>query len=310
MKDAVRGILAAAAGRWAAQQNPPVVLGEALVEVPPSNVPGDYASNWPLSLAKTVKKAPRQVAQEIIALVEKGSVLEKTEVAGPGFLNFTMSADWLTDELRRLLRERGNYARRAKWSGERVLIEFVSANPNGPLHVGHGRGAALGDSLARIFRHLGFDVTTEYYINNVGNQMENLGASVMWRADTLDPSYLNDGEREAFKAKKVEDLYKGEYLVDTARDIMRRFPKEKERPRGIAFFRDESLALILETGSRATWRCSVFLTTPGIPNPGLFEEGRVDAALAELKRRGDLKRGRGRSLVSFHANTATTKTGC
>jgi arginyl-tRNA synthetase len=288
MKDAVRGILAAAAGRWAAQQNPPVVLGEALVEVPPSNVPGDYASNWPLSLAKTVKKAPRQVAQEIIALVEKGSVLEKTEVAGPGFLNFTMSADWLTDELRRLLRERGNYARRAKWSGERVLIEFVSANPNGPLHVGHGRGAALGDSLARIFRHLGFDVTTEYYINNVGNQMENLGASVMWRADTLDPSYLNDGEREAFKAKKVEDLYKGEYLVDTARDIMRRFPKEKERPRGIAFFRDESLALILNgiKGDLAVFGVS---HDTWYPESRLFEEGRVDAALAELKRRGDLK---------------------
>lgn len=288
MRDAVRGILATAAGRWAAQQNPPVVLGDALVEVPPANVPGDFASNWPLSLAKAARRAPRQVAQEIIALVENGSVLEKTEVAGPGFLNFTMSAGWLTEELRRLLRERGNYARRAGRSGERVLIEFVSANPNGPLHVGHGRGAALGDSLARIFRHLGFDVTTEYYINNVGNQMENLGASVMWRADVLDPTYLSDEERDAFKAKKVEDLYKGEYLVDTARDIMRRFPKEQERPRGIGFFRDESLTLILmgiknDLGafgvSHDTW----------YPESRLFEEGRVDAALAELKKRGDLK---------------------
>jgi arginyl-tRNA synthetase len=76
-----------------------------------------------------------------------------------------------------------------------VLIEFVSANPNGPCTWAMAAGAALGDSLARIFRHLGYDVTTEYYINNVGNQMENLGASVMWRADVLDPTYLSDDER-------------------------------------------------------------------------------------------------------------------
>ncbi|MBK8574257.1 MAG: arginine--tRNA ligase [Elusimicrobia bacterium] len=288
MKDSVRAVLSSAAHRWAAQQTPPLVLGEALVEVPPANVAGDFASTWPLSLAKAVRKAPRQVAQEILSFVENGSVLAKAEMAGPGFLNFTMSTAWLMEELRRLLLERGDYAKRVGLTGEKVLIEFVSANPNGPLHVGHGRGAALGDSLARIFRHLGYNVTTEYYINNVGNQMENLGASVMWRADVLDSTYLSEEERSVYKAKKVDDLYKGEYLVDTARDIMRRFPKDQERPRGIAFFRDESLALILLGIKSDLGAFGVFHDT-WYPESRLFEEGRVDAALAELKRRGDLK---------------------
>ena len=288
MKETVRSVLAAAVQRWGVQQNPPLTLGDALVEVPPANIPGDFASNWPLSLAKSVRKSPRAVAQEILAQVVNGNVLEKTEIAGPGFLNFTMSADWLREELRRLLRLRGDYARREKHQGDRVLIEFVSANPNGPLHVGHGRGAALGDSLAKIFRHLGFEVTTEYYINNVGNQMENLGASVMWRVEGLDSTYLRNDERLAFQGKKAEDLYKGDYLVDTARDIMRRFPKEHDRPRGISFFRDESLALILEMikGDLAAFGV---VHDAWYPESRLFEEGRVEAALSELRRRGDLK---------------------
>ncbi len=288
MRDVVRGVLAEAAGRWAAEQNPPVPLGEALVEVPPANVPGDFASNWPLTLAKAARKPPRQVAQEIVAHVVSGDVVEKAEMAGPGFLNFTMSSRWLVNELRVLLKRRGDYARTDRFSTDRILLEFVSANPNGPLHVGHGRGAALGDSLARIFRHLGYAVTTEYYINNVGNQMENLGASVMWRTDALDPAYLNDEEREAYKAKKVEDLYKGEYLVDVARDIMRRFPKGSDRARGVFFFRDEALALVLD-GIRGDLKAFGVSHDQWYPESRLFDEGRVDAAFDQLRARGDLK---------------------
>lgn len=288
MKDVVREILRVAAQRWAAEQTFPVSLGEALVEVPPANIPGDFASNWPLSLSKLARKSPRQVAQEIIAQVETGPVLEKVEVAGPGFLNFTLRAAWLLKELRELLRKRADYARRETLKGERVLIEFVSANPNGPLHVGHGRGAALGDSLARIYRHLGYEVTTEYYVNNVGNQMENLGASIMWRADALDPSYLNEQEKAAYTQKNPDDLYKGDYLVDVARDVMRRFPPGSDRPRGIVFFRDEGLALILN-GIRSDLVAFGVTHDTWYPESRLFEEGRVDAALAELRQRGDLK---------------------
>ncbi len=288
VRDVVRGVLAEAAGRWAAEQNPPVSLGEALVEVPPANVPGDFASNWPLTLAKSARKPPRQVAQEIVAKVLPGDVIEKVESAGPGFLNFTMSPQWLVNELRVLLKRRANYARQDGFSKERILLEFVSANPNGPLHVGHGRGAALGDSLARIFRHLGCAVTTEYYINNVGNQMENLGASVMWRTDALDPAYLSEDEKAAYKAKKVEDLYKGEYLVDVARDIMRRFPKKTDRAEGVLFFRDEALALVLD-GIRGDLKAFGVSHNQWYPESRLFDEGRVDAAFAQLRARGDLK---------------------
>ncbi|MBL8024094.1 MAG: arginine--tRNA ligase [Elusimicrobia bacterium] len=288
MKETVRRVLAEAAKRWAAGQNPPLPMGEALVEVPPANIPGDFASNWPLVLAPSVRKSPRQVAQEIVSHVATGSVLEKVEVAGPGFLNFTMSVGWLTEELRHLLLKRSDYGRQGIRAGERVLIEFVSANPNGPLHVGHGRGAALGDSLARIYRHLGYDVTTEYYVNNVGNQMENLGASIMWRADVLDLSYLTEQEKVDYSKKNPDDLYKGDYLVDVARDVMRRFPKGSERPQGIVFFRDEGLALILD-GIRSDLAAFGVAHDTWYPESRLFEEGRVDAALAELRNRGDLK---------------------
>ncbi len=275
MKELVRQAVAEAAARWAARQSPSPALPEVAVEIPPAAVSGDFASTLPLAVAKAVKKPPRDVAREILDEMAASDLLEKAEIAGPGFLNFTVSAAWLAEELRRLLKTRENYARRPAAGSERVLIEFVSANPNGPLHVGHGRGAALGDSLARIFRHLGFAVTTEYYVNNIGNQMENLGASVMGRVEELDADYLDASERAAWRAKKTEDLYRGAYLLDVARAVIGRFPRGAERPRGIAFFRDQGLELILgmirsDLAAFGVSHDNWFLES------ALYQEGRVD----------------------------------
>lgn len=288
MKNAVRDILASAVRAWAADQSPAVTTLDVSIDPAPPNVPGDWASNYPLSVAKAVRKAPRQIAQEILDRLPLGGPIAKAEIAGPGFLNFTLSPAGLVAELNRLRSERDNYGRRPEATGEKVLIEFVSANPNGPLHVGHGRGAALGDSLARLFRHAGFDVTTEYYINNIGNQMENLGASVLWRIDGLAPDYLAEEEKAAYRAKKPEDLYKGAYLIDVARDILRRFPKGAPRRAGIPFFRDEALAFILDSIRRDLESFGVHHQN-WYPESRLYEEGRVDAAFQKLRGRGDIK---------------------
>lgn len=290
MKEIVRHALLGACRQWAAEQSPPLAVdaGTLSVDVPPPHVPGDWASQWPLAAAKQAKKNPRQVAQEILAKIPAGDLFEKTEIAGPGFLNFTLRADWLTAELRRLLSEGDAYGRRPELAAKKVLIEFVSANPNGPLHVGHGRGAALGDSLSRVFRRVGYDVTTEYYVNNIGNQMENLGASVMWRMDELDPGYLDDAERAAYKAKKAEDLYKGAYMVGVAEEVRRRHPAGAARARGIPFFRDVGQAIIVD-GIKKDLAAFGVVHDGWYPESRLYEQNKVDESFAVLRARGDLK---------------------
>ncbi len=182
------------------------------ISTPPPRVPGDVASNLPLMLAKQVGESPKKIAEDIIKIFPKNAAIEKVEVAGAGFLNF-----WLTDagfqsELADLLGSNGSAARHGTTEAPRVktLIEFVSANPTGPLHVGHGRGAALGDSLVRILRYLGHDVSAEFYINDAGGQIRNLGLSVEARIKEL------KGEPFQFP----EDGYKGEYVVDIAKEAM------------------------------------------------------------------------------------------
>ena len=290
MKEIVRNALLGACRQWAAEQPEPFPVDAAAlsVDAPPPHVPGDLASQWPLAAAKRAKKNPRQVAQEILAKIPTGDLFEKTEIAGPGFLNFSLSAGWLLAALRGLLTAGAAYGRRPAHTGQKVLIEFVSANPNGPLHVGHGRGAALGDSLSRVFRHLGYDVTTEYYVNNIGNQMENLGASVMWRMEEIDPSYLDDAERAAYKAKKPEDLYKGAYMVGVAEEVRRRHPAGTVRPRGIAFFRDEGQAIIID-GIKKDLAAFGVVHDAWYPESRLYEQNKVEESFAALRERGDLK---------------------
>ncbi|HMZ27042.1 MAG TPA: arginine--tRNA ligase, partial [Elusimicrobiota bacterium] len=138
MKEIVRNALLGACRQWAAEQPEPFPVDAAAlsVDAPPPHVPGDLASQWPLAAAKRAKKNPRQVAQEILAKIPTGDLFEKTEIAGPGFLNFSLSAGWLLAALRGLLTAGAAYGRRPAHTGQKVLIEFVSANPNGPLHVG------------------------------------------------------------------------------------------------------------------------------------------------------------------------------
>lgn len=284
MKSEVRDALASAFEAWA-KEFPDAREGAVVsVEIPPANMPADLASNLPMTVAKRVKMNPRQVAEAILAKLPAG-VVSKGEIAGPGFLNFTLSDAWLVDELKTLLKTREAYARRSE-TGESILIEFVSANPNGPLHVGHGRGAALGDALARVFRHLGHKVTTEYYINDGGNQMENLGASLMWRMEELKPGFLDAAEKADLAGRKPEDLYKGDYIVDISKKVMAKWGEG--RPHGMAPFIQEGIASVLAM-IRSDLEGFGVKHDSWFPESSLHGNGAVDKALARLKDRGYLK---------------------
>ena len=167
---------------------------------------GDFASNVALANAKKLGMAPRALAEELCAALAENPAIAKTEIAGPGFINFFLSQDSQSDIVRNVLREGSAFGRNNAGQGRKVQVEFVSANPTGPLHVGHGRGAAVGDSLARIFEANGWEATREFYYNDAGAQINNLALSVQARCKKLTP------EDESWPA----DGYRGEYIIELA----------------------------------------------------------------------------------------------
>lgn len=182
-----------------------------VVEEPKDERHGDLSTNAALLLAKNAGKNPRQLATEIAdRLVTGNPAIEKVEVAGPGFCNIFFKPDFWQQYVSECERTGGAYGHNSCGAGEKVLVEYVSANPTGPLHVGHGRGAAVGDSVARLLRASGYDVATEYYLNDAGRQMRNLGLSIWLRALEL------KGDAREFP----EDCYRGEYIYDLAREVL------------------------------------------------------------------------------------------
>jgi arginyl-tRNA synthetase len=181
------------------------------LEIPKTVQHGDYASNIALALTRHLRRNPGQIASEIVAnLDESGNILEKVEIAGPGFINFFIKPAAWYGVIREILDDPRKYARIEVQEGPRVQVEFVSANPTGPLHIGHGRGAAIGDALANILEARGCRVQREYYINDAGNQMDTLGRSLYFR-------YLQElGENIEFP----DNHYRGEYMRELARDFL------------------------------------------------------------------------------------------
>ena len=167
---------------------------------------GDYATTVALQLSKTLKRPPRKIAEEIVAALPASDLTEAPEIAGPGFINFRLKPAAKQDIIRTILAAGDAYGRSAAAAGARVMVEFVSANPTGPLHVGHGRQAALGDAIASLLEAQGSQVTREFYYNDAGQQIENLAVSVRARAQEI------LGESHAFP----EDGYRGEYIREIA----------------------------------------------------------------------------------------------
>jgi len=153
-----------------------------VVERPKQTSHGDYASNVALVLAKRAQRNPRDLAAAIVAALPKSSLIERVDIAGAGFINVVLTAAARQSIVKRVLSDGAAFGKSRARLGERVMVEFVSANPTGPLHVGHGRQAALGDSLANLLAWQGCEVTREYYYNDAGQQIENLAVSVRARA--------------------------------------------------------------------------------------------------------------------------------
>ncbi|MBE0576308.1 MAG: arginine--tRNA ligase [Desulfuromonadales bacterium] len=182
------------------------VVPEVQIEVPGNPEHGDFASNLAMTMARIEKKSPRQIADALIAALTDCDFLSKVEVAGPGFINFTLTPTCWYKVLDDIAARGKAYGLSRVGQGRRVQVEFVSANPTGPLHIGHGRGAAVGDAVAAILQAAGFDVQREYYVNDAGNQVATLGRSIWMRLRE------QNGETIVFP----EDGYQGGYIRDLA----------------------------------------------------------------------------------------------
>jgi len=187
------------------------VLPDIVLEVPPQKEFGDFATNFAMQSARTLHMNPRKIAEALVERM-KEPWLEKAEIAGPGFINFYLKANILYDGLAAIIKAGKSYGDLRKKAAPKIQVEYVSANPTGPLHVGHGRGAAAGSALVNLLRAAGYDVASEYYINDAGNQIHNLAASVNAR-------YL---ELLGKPAEFPENGYHGEDIIDTAKRIIKK----------------------------------------------------------------------------------------
>lgn len=249
------------------------------LEIPQFAQHGDYATNVAFGLTRLLKRSPKQIATEIIAsLKDDGGIIKKAETAGPGFINFFLEPRALTGIIGTILDHPDTYGRQDLGRGKKVQVEFVSANPTGPLHIGHGRGAAIGDVLANILRATGYDVQREYYINDAGNQMQTLGRSLYYR-------YRQElGEEIEFP----ENHYRGEYMRDLARDFIkehgeefRNAPMEEVLPHFTAYAANNILDGIKED-------LDIFGVNfeKWFSEQGLHDRGAIEKALASLRERG------------------------
>jgi len=275
LRDAVAA--ARAAGDLALDSEPL----EISLEPPRAKQFGDYASNLAMTLAKAAQLPPREVAARIVKHLPVGQgVIDRVEVAGPGFLNFYLKPDWLHDTLVRIEAEDTAYGANHTRLGERTLIEFVSANPTGPISVVNGRAAALGDSLGNLLAACGAQVGREFYINDALNstQLDLMG-------DSLAARYL---QQLGHDVAVPEDGYHGEYLVEIAQDIVAEFGRQfegmtdAERTRK---FRDLAAARMVEQQRKDLEAFGVVYDT-WFYESSLYASGAVKRAIEEIKARG------------------------
>jgi arginyl-tRNA synthetase len=189
---------------------PSVTLPEIIIEHPQNPEHGDYASSLPLKLARATGISPLTIASDIISFISPTPEIEQVAVAPPGFINFILKSDWLTSQIDSILKAGETYGNIALKPGQQIQIEFVSVNPTGPLHVGHGRGAILGSTLANALSAAGHKVEKEYYINDAGSQVEAFYRSL----------YVRYQQCLGIEAEMPADGYLGSYMVDLAKEII------------------------------------------------------------------------------------------
>lgn len=188
-----------------------------VVEVPKNRNNGDFSSNVAMQLTKVLKSNPRNIAEEIVSVIKNNKEIEKADVAGPGFINIYLNDEYVFSGVEKVLYAADNYGKSKVGERKKINVEFVSANPTGILHLGTARGASYGSNLANIMSFAGFDVTKEYYINDAGNQINNLGISVKERYKGLC----------GLEENMPEDGYYGSEIIDIARSIKEKYSDSK-----------------------------------------------------------------------------------
>lgn len=226
-KEQVKEMIMGALGRMVAEGKVPAEPIPAFQVTVPADVShGDFSANAALVSAKAFRSNPRAIAQMIADSIEfAGTAFEKVEVAGPGFLNFFVSADWFSGVVRHVNDLGADYGKTDLGAGKRVLVEFVSANPTGPMHIGNARGGAIGDSLSSLLQEAGYEVSREFYINDAGNQVEKFGKS-------LDLRYMQlcTAEGQALMAQHpdMDGLTKALYDATVVADENGEYPEDKK----------------------------------------------------------------------------------
>ncbi|WP_108445244.1 arginine--tRNA ligase [Halomonas denitrificans] len=244
---------------------------------------GDYATNLALMLAKPAGKKPRELAETLVAALPESDAVQKVEIAGPGFVNFFAATDAAAQVVRQVLEAGDAFGRNLAGQGQKVQVEFVSANPTGPLHVGHGRGAAIGDCICRLLEATGHDVTREFYYNDAGAQIANLARSVQARVQGIDPG----------DAGWPEDGYRGGYIIDVANGYLAgetvhaddRHVTGAGDPDDLEAIRDFAVAYLRREQDLDLKAFGVEFDVYFLES-SLYEQGKVEAAVERLIEKG------------------------
>lgn len=250
-----------------------------LVERPQKSENGDFASSFPLRVAKSVKKPPLEIAQIIADSFEIGGCVGAVFVAPPGFINFKLSSDWLQEQVEKIRDQAEIFGNTDTGKGRSVQVEFVSVNPTGPVHVGHARGAVLGSALANALSAAGFDVTREYYVNDAGTQMELFYSSTFAR-------YAQARGRTDIGIP--ENGYQGAYLVELGEKLAEKYEDKflkMDEQKAIAELGEEALNLMLQVIGVDLERIGVNFDV-WFREKTLYEDGKYEAAINYLRGRG------------------------
>ena len=249
---------------------------ELLFDTPKIETHGDLSSNAAMLLSKKLKKNPRELAAEILSNLEiDESIISKTEIAGPGFINFYFTPSFISEIIKDINEGGDAFGKSKKYSGKRANVEFVSANPTGPLTVGHGRGAVTGDTIAKMLEWIGYEVDREYYFNNAGRQMRVLGDSVRIRYMNLLGKQIN----------YPEDYYQGEYLIDIARRLKEEYGNKLVDEPAEGKFKEVAESEIFNDIKQSLNRIGIHHKI-FFNEKSLYEDGKIDDLLGKFKASG------------------------
>lgn len=242
-----------------------------IIETPKDELHGDYSTNIALLLTKELKKNPIEIANQIKDGISS-KIIDKIEVAKPGFINFYLNKERLFSELNKIINEDKKYGKSNIGMSKKINIEYVSANPTGALHIGHGRGATYGDNLSRIMSFCGYDVTREYYINDAGNQMNNLGISIKERYK----------EVCGLECNLPEDGYHGKEIIALAQTIYEEY-KDTKLAEDITFFKQIGLEVLMNNIKKDLdhFRVNYDVFTS---EQSLYDQGYIEKILTTFKK--------------------------